>query len=316
MLSVNEGAMAVVEEMLDYSEDLKIRAYELSNESLVVDCGVKAEGSYAAGLMYSDACMGGLATTSLRTGDISGVPVEFIDVVCDHPAVACLGAQKAGWQISVDGYVAMGSGPARALALKPKKTYERIQYEDDSDRAVIALEARELPDEKVMEFIAESCDVEPSDVVALVAPTASVVGSVQVSARVVETAVFKLNELGYDTREIVAGAGCAPIAPVVKNDVMAMGATNDSVIYYGAVSLSVRSFDEEVFKQVPSETSRDYGRPFYQTFKDAGFDFYKIDPYIFAPASLTVNELSTGKSYHMGRLNPEVILESYGIQRL
>ncbi|MHC1593672.1 MAG: methenyltetrahydromethanopterin cyclohydrolase [Methermicoccaceae archaeon] len=316
MLSVNEGAMAVVEEMLDYSDDLKIKAHELSNGSLVVDCGVEAEGSYAAGLMFSDACMGGLCTTSLRTGDVSGVPVVFIDVVCDHPAIACLGAQKAGWQVSVDSYMAMGSGPARALALKPKKTYERIGYEDDSDNAVIALEARELPDEKVLESIAESCDVDTSGVVALVAPTASLVGSVQVSARVVETAVFKLNELGYDTRKIAAGAGCAPIAPVVKNDVMAMGATNDSVIYYGAVKLSVSEFDEELFKQVPSETSRDYGKPFYQTFKAAEFDFYKIDPYIFAPASLTVNELPTGKSYHMGRLNPEVLVESYGIQRL
>ncbi|HIH69291.1 methenyltetrahydromethanopterin cyclohydrolase [Methermicoccus shengliensis] len=316
MLSVNEGAMAVIEEMLDYTEELKVKAHELSNGGLVIDCGVEVEGSYAAGLMFSDACMGGLATTSLRTGEIAGVPLQFIDVVCDHPAIACLGAQKAGWQISVGDYFAMGSGPARALALKPKKTYERIEYEDDSDGAVIALESRKLPDEKVIEYIAESCDVDPSGVVALVAPTASIVGSVQVSARVVETAVFKLNELGYDTRKIAVGAGCAPIAPVVKNDMMAMGATNDSVIYYGAVQLSVSEFDEELFKKVPSETSRDYGKPFYQTFEDAGHDFYKIDPYIFAPASITVNELSTGKTYQMGRLNAEVILESYGIQRL
>jgi len=316
MLSVNEGAMAVIEEMLDYTEELKVKAHELSNGGLVIDCGVEVEGSYAAGLMFSDACMGGLATTSLRTGEIAGVPLQFIDVVCDHPAIACLGAQKAGWQISVGNYFAMGSGPARALALKPKKTYERIEYEDDSDSAVIALESRKLPDEKVIEYIAESCDVDPSGVVALVAPTASIVGSVQVSARVVETAIFKLNELGYDTRKIVVGAGCAPIAPVVKNDMMAMGATNDSVIYYGAVQLSVSEFDEELFKNVPSETSRDYGKPFYQTFEDAGHDFYKIDPYIFAPASITVNELSTGRTYQMGRLNAEVILESYGIQRL
>ncbi|KUK29636.1 MAG: Methenyltetrahydromethanopterin cyclohydrolase, partial [Methanosarcinales archeaon 56_1174] len=306
----------VIEEMLDYTEELKVKAHELSNGGLVIDCGVEVEGSYAAGLMFSDACMGGLATTSLRTGEIAGVPLQFIDVVCDHPAIACLGAQKAGWQISVGDYFAMGSGPARALALKPKKTYERIEYEDDSDGAVIALESRKLPDEKVIEYIAESCDVDPSGVVALVAPTASIVGSVQVSARVVETAVFKLNELGYDTRKIAVGAGCAPIAPVVKNDMMAMGATNDSVIYYGAVQLSVSEFDEELFKKVPSETSRDYGKPFYQTFEDAGHDFYKIDPYIFAPASITVNELSTGKTYQMGRLNAEVILESYGIQRL
>jgi len=66
------------------------------------------------------------------------------------------------------------------------------------------------------------------------------VGSVQVSGRVVETAIFKLNELGYDTTKIMSGTGCAPIAPVVKDDLKAMGSTNDSVIYYGSVFLTIR----------------------------------------------------------------------------
>ncbi|KUK30802.1 MAG: Methenyltetrahydromethanopterin cyclohydrolase, partial [Methanosarcinales archeaon 56_1174] len=39
MLSVNEGAMAVIEEMLDYTEELKVKAHELSNGGLVIDCG-------------------------------------------------------------------------------------------------------------------------------------------------------------------------------------------------------------------------------------------------------------------------------------
>ena len=149
--------------------------------------------------------------------------------------------------------------------------------------------------------------------IALVAPTASIVGSVQVSGRVVETAVFKLNELGYDTTKIVCGTGCAPIAPVVKDDLKAMGCTNDSVIYYGSVFLTVRGFEEDKFKMVPSSTSKDYGKPFFKTFKDAGYDFFKIDANVFAPAEITVNDLETGKTYHAGHLNGEVILESYGI---
>jgi methenyltetrahydromethanopterin cyclohydrolase len=316
MLSVNEGAYGIVEEMLDYSEELKIEAHELSNGALVVDCGVNVEGCYTAGLMFTEVCMGGLGTTSLRVETIKGIPLTFIDVVCDHVAIACLGAQKAGWQISVGDFFAMGSGPARALALKPKKTYKRIEYEDDFDHAVIALESNKLPDEKVMEFIAESCGVEVSNTIALVAPTASIVGSVQVSGRVVETGVFKLNELGYDTRKVVCASGCAPIAPVVKDDVVAMGITNDSIIYYGSVVMTVKEFDEELFKKVPSIASSDYGEPFYTVFKNANFDFYKIDPNIFAPANITVNDLSSGKTYQVGKLNEEVILQSYEIKTI
>lgn len=263
--------------------------------------------------MFTDICMGGFGASSITVHKVNDIPLAFIDIFTDHPAISCLGAQKAGWRVSVDKYFAMGSGPARALALKPKKTYERIKYEDDYDYAVIALESNQLPDEKVMESIAVASHVEPANVIALVAPTASIVGSVQVSGRVVETAIFKLNELGYDTTQIVSGSGCAPIAPVVKDDLKAMGSTNDSVIYYGSVFLTVRGFDEALFKQVPSTTSRDYGKPFYRTFKDSGFDFFKIDANVFAPAEITVNDLETGKTYHTGHLNGEVILESYGI---
>jgi methenyltetrahydromethanopterin cyclohydrolase len=316
LLSVNERALDIAEEMMDFEEELKVESLRLENGANVIDCGVNVTGSYEAGLMFTDICMGGLNTSSISVHKIGDIPLSFIDITTDHPAIACLGSQKAGWQISVGDYFAMGSGPARALALKPKKTYERIGYQDDSDYAIIALESNKLPDEKVMEFIAEACNVDVENTVALVAPTASIVGSVQVSGRVVETGVYKLNELGYDTTKIVCGSGTAPIAPVVKNDTKAMGSTNDSVIYYGSVNLTVKGFEEEVFKKVPSINSSDYGKPFFKTFKDAGYDFYKIDVNIFAPAEITVNDLETGKTYHTGRLNGEVILESYEITSL
>ncbi len=305
--------MEIAEDMMDYSEELKVKAIELKNGSKVIDCGINVEGGYEAGLMFTDICMGGFGASSITVHKVGEIPLAFIDIATDHPAISCLGAQKAGWRVSVDKYFAMGSGPARALALKPKKTYERIKYEDEFDYAIIALESNQLPDEKVIETIAEASHVDTSNVIALVAPTASIVGSVQVSGRVVETAVFKLNELGYDTTKITSGTGSAPIAPVVKDDLKAMGSTNDSVIYYGSVFLTVRGFEEDKFRQVPSVTSKDYGKPFYRTFKDAGYDFFKIDANVFAPAEVTVNDLETGKTYHTGHLNGEVILESYGI---
>ena len=93
----------------------------------------------------------------------------------------------------------MGSGPARALSLKPKHTYEVIDYEDEFDYAVIALESDHLPNADVMEMIADACNVDVANTCAVVAPTASIVGD-PVAGRCVETAVYKLNELGFDTK--------------------------------------------------------------------------------------------------------------------
>lgn len=312
MVSVNELALEIVEEMLDYEEELRIESKKLDNGAVVVDCGVNVDGSIEAGKLYTLVCMGGLAEINIGVEEIEGIPFMFIYEYTDFPAIACLGSQKAGWAIKVDKYFAMGSGPARALALKPKKTYEQIEYEDDADYAVIALEANKLPDEKVMEYIAKECGVKPEDVYALVAPTASIVGSVQISGRIVETAIYKMAEIGYDPKKIVSGAGKCPIAPVLEDDLKAMGATNDSMMYYGSVFLAIKEYDE-ILKNVPSSTSRDYGKPFFEIFKEANYDFYKIDPNLFAPALVAFNDLSSGKTYVHGKLNADVLLKSYQV---
>jgi len=156
MLSVNETALDIVEEMIDLSEEFKIKAHTLDNGATVIDCGVEVAGSYEAGLAFTDACMGGLGTATLCMRSIGNV---------------------------------LGSGPARALAQKPAALFKRIAYHDDADCAVIVLESNRLPDDEVMQFIADGCGVDVGDVFALVAPTACIVGSVQVSGRVIETAI-------------------------------------------------------------------------------------------------------------------------------
>lgn len=84
----------------------------------------------------------------------------------------------------------------RALSLKPKKIYEEIDYQDESDVAVLFLEADKMPNDEIVEVIAEGCKVEPSQVYLVVAPTSSMVGSIQISGRVVETGIHKISESG------------------------------------------------------------------------------------------------------------------------
>ncbi len=313
MISVNEMALDIVEDMVDYEEELRIEASRLNNGATVIDCGVNVPGGYEAGIMFTRACMGGYSEVDVTMNYIGDKFLPFITQYTDQPAISCLGSQKAGWQIKVGDYFAMGSGPARALALKPKKTYEQIEYEDDADYAVIALESDKLPGEEVIDYIAKECEVAPERVYALVAPTASIAGSVQISGRIIETALFRLAELGYNPLSVIGATGICPIAPVMGDDLKAMGATNDSMIYYGSVNLTVSEYSES-FAQIPSEQSKDYGKPFLEIFTDANYDFYSIDASLFAPAQAVINHIGEGKTYSFGKMNPDVLLKSYRIE--
>ncbi|MBP3443375.1 MAG: methenyltetrahydromethanopterin cyclohydrolase, partial [Methanocorpusculaceae archaeon] len=196
---------------------------------------------------------------------------------------------------------------------QPKHTYEVIGYEDESEYAVICLEADRLPNAAVMESIAEKCKVDVANVCALVAPTSSIVGSIQVAGRCVETAVYKLNELGFDTRKILAAAGTAPIPPV-RGPKLAMGVTNDATIYHGQINLTMDAPEiVDYLEKIPSCASEGYGRPFNDIFKEAGYDFYKIDKNLFSPAEVIINEVSSGKVYHVGKVDAEVTLKSFGL---
>jgi methenyltetrahydromethanopterin cyclohydrolase len=315
MLSVNELALEIFDNLADLAEEFNCAYHELDNGARIVDCGVSVRGGYAAGRAFTEICMGGLGEVNFRMGEIKGIPMPFIDVNTDFPSISCLGAQKAGWTVKVGNYFAMGSGPARALSLKPKHTFEVIEYEDDYDCAVICLESDHLPNADVMNKIAEECHVDVANVCAVVAPTASMVGSIQVSGRCVETAIYKLNELGFDTKKIIAAMGTAPVPPVKKDATKAMGTTNDATIYHGRISLTMKAPEiKDYLEKIPSNKSKGYGKPFYEIFKEAKFDFYQIDTSLFSPAEVIINELTDGVVYHVGAVNPEVTLKSFGYQ--
>jgi len=147
----------------------------------------------------------------------------------------------------------------------------------------------------------------------VVAPTASLAGGVQISARILETGLHKIETLGFDVRRIVSGMGTAPIAPVAKNDLRAIGRTNDCILYGGQARYTIRAGDDELAElapKVPASASRDYGTPFYDIFQRYQGDFYKIDPLLFSPAEVWLTSAETGRTFHAGQLNPDVLTAS------
>lgn len=317
-ISVNEKALEIVREAIERSEELGLKVTKHSSGATIIDAGIEAPGGYAAGIVLTEICLGGFGRATITAMSYGDVTLPTINVETDHPAIATLGAQFAGWRVKTKDYFAMGSGPARALSLKPKDLYEKIGYRDEAKVAVIVLETDVSPPEEALSLIAEKCDVALGDLYAVVAPSSCLAGSVQISGRIVETGIHRLTELGFDPKRILYGWGYAPIAPVHPKAAKAMGRTNDALYYGGVTFLTVDYEDDgelaEIVAKSPSSTSKDYGKPFYNILKDAGFDFYKIDPNLFAPARMAVNNLRSGKTYEAGGINVEVLKQTMGLE--
>jgi len=311
---VNLSALSLVKKLCAEAENYGVIVEETELGATIIDAGVKAKGGFSAGRIITEICMGGQGKAEIfptRYGDLI-LPSIFVQT--DHPATATLGAQFAGWQIKIDKYSAIGSGPARALALKPRELYEKIEYKDTADTAVLVLEASKKPPREIIQEISDQCKVAPKNLFLIIVPTTSLAGSIQISGRIVETGLHKLMKLGLDPRTVKHAWGYAPIAPVHPRFEKAMGRTNDAILYMGTACYMVSHEDDEklekLVKKAPSSASKSYGRPFLQIFEQAGHDFYKIDSNLFAPAVIIVNNLKSGKTFRTGNLNIEVFKSS------
>jgi methenyltetrahydromethanopterin cyclohydrolase len=312
-LQMNELATEIADALEESAPLLRVRVQTLPGGARVIDAGVETDGGYDAGLALAEICMGGLgsvAFTPLQIGDASW---SGVTVWTDHPAVACMASQYAGWAISVDKFFAMGSGPLRAHARVERELFERLGYAEEALHGVLVLEGRALPTDAVAKWVAEKARIEPSQLTFVVAPTASLAGGVQISARVLETGLHKMETLGFDVRRVVSAMGTAPIPPVAQNDLRAIGRTNDCILYGGQARYTIRAGDAELAElasKVPASASRDYGTPFYEIFQRYEGDFYKIDPLLFSPAEVWLTSTESGRTFHAGHLNSEVLTAS------
>ncbi|MEX2738379.1 MAG: methenyltetrahydromethanopterin cyclohydrolase [Candidatus Wukongarchaeota archaeon] len=319
MVSVNTQATKLITEcMMKDLERINCRATKWSNGATCIDCGVEVPGSLEAGLYMTSVCLGNLARLWITNENYDSLILPTIHVAASHATIATLGSQFAGWSMKLEKYYALGSGPARALSRVEKELYAKIDYADNADSAAIIIEGDKIPPEGIADLVAEKCGISTKNVYVLVAPTSSIAGSVQISGRIVEVGIHKLFHEEYDVKKVFSGSGAAPIAPVHPKSVKAMGRTNDATIYAGTVNLTVNGGlgdnPQELIDKIPSNSSKDYGRPFYDIFKEAEFDFYKIDAGMFAPAMISVTDAESGKTYSAGKINLDILKQSFGVK--
>lgn len=322
-MQLNAGALEIVAELLSQTDALGVACHTSADGSRVVDCGVKTAGSIDAGVLLARAAMAGLGTVRVEEPGqspeafaqvCSGCPWPIVAVESEQPLAACLASQYAGWRVSTPDYFAMASGPIRA-AIGREDLYDDIGMRERADAVVGLLETAKLPPDEICRSLAAEAGVPADKLVLLVARTASIAGTLQVIARSLETALHKLHELHFDLRRIRRGSGRAPLAPVPrKDDLVAIGRTNDAILYGGHVVLEVTGDDASLLDIGPrmvSRASADYGSPFCTLFERAGRDFYALDPALFAPALVDLVNIDTGRRHRFGGIAPEIVARSF-----
>lgn len=310
MESLNRMSTELVDEAIDFADELAIDVHSLGGNAAILDFGVVLPGGIEAGLLLSEIQTAGLATLNTGIETVAGTPRTHIECSTDQPALALLCAGKAGWELTTPTFEGLGSGPARALVAE-EDIFARIGYRDEFEFAVLVVESDTLPDEQVISQVAERAGVPESGVFLPTYATASVTGSVVGASRAAELATYRLTELGYDPLDILSVTSSAPLAPVADDEPTAIARTNDAVIYGSRVHMVVDSpFDR--FDEVVSTATAEFGVPFAEIVAAVEGNYDNLSPELFGPAHLTVDVVG-GETHVFGERNEDVLAESFSL---
>ena len=312
--SVNALTNPLVEQLLSNAKELRLGVERSVNGATIIDAGIYYDGGLEAGRLIAEICMGGLGHVSLQTSTTFSHWPWMLSVHSNNPIWSCLGSQYAGWSLAHEKFFSLGSGPGRALAGR-EDLFKELGYKDQSNSACLVLESDKAPPIEVIEKVSRDTGVSIENLTFILTPTRSLAGTVQIVARVLEVAMHKIHTLHFPLDHVVDGMASAPVPPPSPDFLTGMGRTNDAILFGGHAHLFVKGSDEAAValaKALPSNSSRDFGRPFAEVFKSVNMDFYKIDPMLFSPAAVTVTALESGNTFTGGALDAALIDQSFG----
>ena len=117
-------------------------------------------------------------------------------------------------------------------------------------------------------------------------------GSVQIAARIVETGLHKMHEVGFDIHTVRSGFGSCPLAPVAgrrphghRPHQRRGPLRRPCLVHRRDGRRAHRARDRGVCRRPPRATT---ARRSAELFRRYGGDFYKIDPLLFSPAEITI----------------------------
>ena len=321
MTALQPSINALTQPLLDafIAQASKLNCHVLQHDSgaTIVDAGIVATGGVEAGRQIAEICMGGLGRVRLLQSPQFKNYSTIINSYSSSPVLACLGSQYAGWALVSESehekFFSLGSGPARAIAQR-EELFKELAYKDSAEKTVLVLEADKIPPAEIIEKVARDTNIKPENLTFILTPTTSLAGTTQVVARLLEVALHKLHTLHFPLAYVVEGVGSAPLPPISSDFLSAMGRSNDAILFGGFVQLNVKCSDaeaEKLARELPSNSSKDYGKPFAEIFKAVNMDFYQIDPLLFSPAMVNITNLETGNSFVGGELNELLLNQSF-----
>ena len=316
--SINAAYRPLLASLIAQACTLNIKVSQHITGATMIDAGIDVAGSAEAGRIIAEICMGGLGQVKLLQSPQFEHYPTIINSYSSSPVLACLASQYAGWALvsksEHEKFFSLGSGPARAIAQR-EELFKELAYKDSADKTVLVLETDKIPPAEIIEKVARDTQIKAENLTFILTPTTSLAGTTQVVARVLEVALHKLHTLHFPLAYVVEGVGNAPLPPISKDFLSAMGRSNDAILFGGFVQLNVKCSDaeaEKLARELPSNSSKDYGKPFAEIFKAVNMDFYQIDPLLFSPAKVNITNLETGNSFVGGELNEVLLNQSFG----
>ena len=105
-VSLSDGAAVCLHELIENPERYQAGITNSSGVR-IIDCGVRASGSAALGVLMAEIAMGGRGKVAIDTKQElealldfwSKCPWPVVQVYSDDPVSACLASQYAGWKI-------------------------------------------------------------------------------------------------------------------------------------------------------------------------------------------------------------------------
>jgi len=313
--SLNHSAMKIVKDVIANADEYQVRAWKAKCGSTLVDMGLDCPGSWKAGQAFVEIGFGGLGKAMYGKFEIGHFTVPSIDVWVDHPVLAVVASQAGCWELGSGELAMIGSGPARAVALSDR--WAGHGYRDTkATEVVVQIQTNRVPSDELCLKAADACHVSPEKVYVLFAPTACLVGHVQVASRTVEQVMIKLFLRGFDIHSIRHGFGMAPVAPLINDEIEAMGRANDALFYGATTVLYADALDEVIAPIVDgfcfdANSGEFWGQPFVSIFRHFHCNWFEVPDLVDSPAKLIVNSLQTGHSFVSGQINLQVLSRSY-----
>lgn len=313
-MDFNEKAVQIInEKVLPYQASLGVK-HQVMNGVNVIDMGVNVKGSWKAGLLFTEISLCGYGSVQLRMRPVAGLLMPHVEVFVDYPHLVELANHVAFWFVSTENDELNFSGPVRSAVLDDYS--KAVGYKENPKQVVICLQLDHFPSESMFEAIIEKAERPAEDIYLLIAPTGSMVGSLQVPARNVEQVIPTLLDKGFNVDSIIHACGVSPILAVVDDEMEAYGRVNDSLIYGQVTNLYVDCNDKEIEDIIPNLTMNQpknkeiFGLPFKEIFEKCNNDWLQVPRHWDAPNEIVFHNLRTGKKYHVGEQHQSVLLEA------